>query len=58
MTGVIGFYDYFSLDLRCKSHIFSLGLLLFEAISADYVGHAVLKMSNKRKSNISADDVG
>ena len=41
MTGVIGFYDYFSLDRRCKSQIFSLGLLSFEAISTDIVGHAV-----------------
>ena len=41
MTGVIGFYDYFPSDFRWKSHIFVLQLLLFEAISADYVGHAV-----------------
>ena len=41
MTMVIGFYDYFPSELRWKSHIFGLGVLLFEAISADYAGHAV-----------------
>ena len=41
-----------------KATFFGLRLLLFEAISADYVDHAAKNMPNKRKPTISADDFG
>ena len=61
----IWFYDWgywilwlFSFRFEVKKPHFGLKLFLFEAISADYVGHAVWNKSNRRKSTISADDVG